>query len=359
MLPLLLKPELLMTLHDPEANFEFDPLVDPSADEGLPFLSHTPPEPRAVLARVLTHLTDAFVGDDGGPLDRALTTVALLLTKWLMCPFALRFVLAGGTGTGKSRLLHSITAITRVPATIVPVTQLAESTWQGMQLGDAVRALFPDEFTRRGANGKIIAPPNVIRRPCCLLLDEADKLSTVVGVDHQPLDGVARAWRIGRQQTLLTALDPLSEVLTRFEDVDGVVRWGLGSSIVVVAGAFPQFAPTEVITAVALERIGYISEFCDTVGVVLQLPPVNAAARRQIATVAADDMLRFARQLDIEVRGVDALVASLPAPGEPSASYLGVRGLKHHVEHRLVQAIAGAIARSESVANVDRTERRP
>lgn len=346
-----------MTTHEHDATEPFDPFQDPSADDELPFLTHTPPEPRAVLARVLTHLTDAFVGDDGGPLDTALTTVALLLTKWMICPFALRFVLAGSTGSGKSRLLHSISAITRVPATIVPVTQLAESTWQGMQLGDAVRVLFPDEFTRRGANGKIIAPPHVIRRPCCLLFDEVDKLATTV--DGQPFDGVSRAWRLGRQQTLLTALDPLSEVLTRFDDVEGVVRWGLGSSIVAVAGAFPQFAPTEVITAAALGRIGYISEFCDRVGVVLQLPPVNAAARRQLATVAADDMLRFARQFDIEVHGVDALISRLPAPGEPGAGYFGVRGLKHHVEHRLVQAIAGAIARSESVVNVDGTERRP
>lgn len=262
MLPLLLKPELLMTLHDPEANFEFDPLVDPSADEELPFLTHSPAEPRAVLARVLGHLANTFVGDDGGPLDAALTTVALLLTRWLCCPFPLRFVVAGGTGTGKTRLLHAISTIARVPAAIVPVTQLAESTWQGLQLGDSVRTLFPEEFTRRGGSGRIIAPTGVLR-PCCLMIDEVDKLALTF--DGQPLDGAARAWRLGRQQTLLTALDPLSEVLTRFEDVDGVVRWSTGSSIVVVAGAFPQFAPTEAITAAALQRIGFLAEFCDRV----------------------------------------------------------------------------------------------
>lgn len=350
MLPLLLKPELLMTLNDPEANFAFDPLVDPSADDELPFLTHTPAEPRVVLARVLAHLADTFVGDDGGPLDTALATVSLMLTKWLCCPFPLRFVLAGGTGTGKTRLLHAISAIARVPAAIVPVTQLAESTWQGLQLGDCVRTLFPEEFTRRGGSGRIIAPAGVLRRPCCLLFDEGDKLA--LSFDGQPLDGAARAWRLGRQQTLLTALDPLSEILTRFEDVDGVVRWSLASSIVVVAGAFTQFASTEPITAAALQRIGYVAEFCDRVGVVLRLPPANANARRQLATVAADDMLRFARGLGIEVHGVDALVTRLPEPGTPEAQYVGVRGLKHFVEHRIVGAIAAAVARSESVAHL-------
>lgn len=319
-------------------------------DAGL--MPPAPSDARTVLAHVLQHLTTAFVGDAGGALDTTLTTLAILITKFMCGAFPLRILLVGGTGTGKTRLLHTIAAITGLPSTILPVTQVAESSWAGLQLGEVARTLHPDLFTRRGPSGRIIAPEDVIRRPCCLLLDEIDKLSLVTP-DRQPMDGAARAWRLGRQQTLLACLDPLSELPTRLEDVDGVVRLSLANSIVMSAGAFAMFGPTEVVTPVGLVGTGYTPELVDRLGVVLTMPQPSAAARHQIASVSAADMLAFARTLDVDVQGVDALLAHMPAPGAPGADYVGIRGMRHEVERVIADAIATAIARSESLVRVD------
>ena len=335
-----------MTTYDPGANHPFELPFD-DVEHG-----HVPVQnPRAVLADVLQHLTSTFVGDAGGALDGALTTVAILVAKWMVEPYPLRLLVTGSTGVGKSRLLTAISEMTRVPATILPVTQLAEATWSGLQLGDAVRELFPDLFTQRNARGRIVAPDGTIRRRCVFCLDELDKLALVTP-DNQPLDGAARAWRLGRQETLLAALDPLSEIPTRLDDVDGTVRWSLADSIVICAGAFPMFGPAEVITPASLRGVGLTGELIDRLGVVLTLPQPSAAARKQLATVAAADMVAFARRLDVEVEGLDALISTLPAPGSPEAPYLGVRGLRHHVERKIADAIAVAVGRSDAVAHV-------
>ena len=337
-----------MHLHDDEALDDLDaPFTHHAAPTAL-----TSPEPRAALAHVLQHLTSAFVGDAGGPLDDALTTLAILIAKWMCHPYALRLLLVGQTGVGKTRLLHTIAAITGVPATVLPITQVAESSWSGLQLGEVARTLHPEMFTTRGLSGRIIAPVEAIRRPCCLLLDEIDKLALVTP-DRQPLDGAARAWRLGRQQTLLACLDPLSELPMRLDDVDGVVRLSLAQAIVVGAGAFPMFAPTEAVTPSGLVRVGFTAELVDRLGVILTLPQPSAAARHQLAAVAATEMLDFARSLDVDVQGLDALITSLPAPGADGAAYIGVRGLRHHVERRIADAIGRAIAGSETVARLD------
>jgi hypothetical protein len=326
--------------------------LDGPFTQKLPAPSLTPQDARGVLAHVLNHLTTAFVSDAGGALDTALTTIAILVSRWMCQPYPLRLVLAGSTGTGKTRLLHAVSEMTSAPSTILPVTQMAESSWSGLQLGELVRTLHPDRFTNRGISGRIIAPSGVLNRPCCLLLDEVDKLALVTP-NRESLDGAARAWRIGRQQTLLACLDPLSELPLRMDDVDGVVRWSLASSIVICAGAFPMFGPAEVITPAALLGIGFTAELVDRLGVILMLPQPSTAARRQVACGAAGAMLDFARALDLEVQGVEAFVNALPAPGSDGALYVGVRGLRHHVEQRIANAIASAVARSESVARVD------
>lgn len=306
---------------------------------------------RTILAHVLQHLTRAFVGDGGGILDDALTTVALLIAKWMYQPYALRMVITGPTGAGKTRLLHAICEMTGVPGTILPVTQVAEATWAGLQLGDATRALFPELFRDRGPSGRIIAPASVITRPCCLLIDEVDKLA-LVGPDSRPLDGAARAWRTGRQQSLLAALDPLSELPTRHDDVDGVVRWSLRTSMVLCAGAFGMLSHDAPMTPSLLASVGLSDELLDRMGSVVSLPQPSAEARRHLASASVDDMLDFALALDVEIEGVDELVANLPAPGAPDAPYRGVRGLRHHVERRMANSIAAAVARSESVARL-------
>lgn len=325
--------------------------LDGPFTSALPVPPITPTDARGVLAHVLQHLTEAFVSDAGGALDGVLTTLAILLSRWMCEPYALRLVMAGASGSGKTRLLHTISEMTQVPSAILPLTQMAESSWAGLQLGELVRTLHPQHFTARGASGRIVAPSRVIQRPCCLLLDEVDKLALITP-NRESLDGAARAWRLGRQQTLLACLDPLSEVAARLDDVDGVVRWSLAKSIVICAGAFPMFSQAEVITPSALLGIGFTGELVDRLGVILTLPQPSAGARRNIASNAAAEMLDFARTLDVEVRGIETFIATLPAPGSDGADYVGVRGLRHFVEQRIADAIADAVARSDSVALV-------
>ena len=337
-----------MTLYDDDALDDRDGPFDADA---APF-TMAPPDPRAILAHVLHHLTAAFVTDADGALDATLATFAILLAKWLSKPYGLRVLLIGPTGAGKTRLLHCIREMTRVPTTILPITQMAESTWSGLQLGETVRTLFPDLFTTRGPSLRIAAPASLITRPCCLLLDEADKLALCTP-NNEPLDGAARAWRVGRQQTLLAFADPLGEVPTKLDDVDGTVRWSLATSIVIAAGAFPMLDFSTEITPASLLRVGFSPELIDRLGVVLVLPQPSSAARRQVANVAAAEMRDFARALDIDVQGVDDFIAALPAPGCSTAPYVGIRGMRHHVERRIADAIAGAVAQSASVARVD------
>jgi hypothetical protein len=337
-----------MTLHDDDVFDDFD---GPCHDDAAP-VTYAPPEPRAVLAHVLQHLTAAFTTDADGILDATLATLAILISKWICKPYALRVLLIGPTGAGKTRLLQCISEMTRVPSTILPVTQMAESSWSGLQLGETVRTLFPELFTTRGTNHRITAPTSVITRPCCLLLDEADKLATVTP-NNEPLDGAARAWRVGRQQTILAFTDPLSVVPAKLDDVDGTVRWSLAKSIVIAAGAFPMLDHTTGITPTSLLRVGFSPEMIDRLGVVFVLPQPSAAARLQIAGVAATEMLDFAHALDINVQGIDDFIATLPAPDCGTAPYVGIRGLRHYVERRVADAIAAAVARSESVVRLD------
>lgn len=337
-----------MTLYDEDVFDDFDRPCDDDAAA----LTSAPPEPRAVLAHVLQHLTAAFTTDADGALDATLATLAILLSKWICKPYALRVLLIGPTGAGKTRLLQCISEMTRVPATILPVTQMAESSWSGLQLGETVRTLFPYLFTTLGANHRITAPSNVITQPCCLLLDEADKLALVTP-NNEPLDGAARAWRVGRQQTILAFSDPLGAVPIRLDDVDGTVRWSLGKSIVISAGAFPMLDHSTEITPASLLRVGFSPEMIDRLGVVLVLPQPSAAARLQVASVAANEMLDFARTLDIDVKGIDEFIATLPTPGSSTAPFVGIRGMRGHVERRVADAIAVAVARSESVARMN------
>jgi len=305
-------------------------------------------DPRATLASILHRLSGAFSTDADGRLDRALAQLALYLTKWLDEPYPLRLCIVGPTGSGKTHLLNVVASIVRLPSIIIPVTDLAETNWRGPQIGDACRILHPSLFTTYGEGRKLVVPTATVTKASVLMLDEIDKIATVAH-DGSEYDGPASATRIGRQQSLLAVLDPLSDVLVDYDDAQHAFRWSLKNSVVICAGAFAMLPDSSLATPADLVRVGLSPEFVDRMGPILSLPSPSAATRSVLARSMATEAMRFASRLGVTVTGIDALVASLPAPG-PHAPYIGVRGLQHYVEQQVFNGIADALTRNaESV----------
>jgi len=193
-------------------------------------------DPRETLQYMLATLTAEFPSDAGGPLDAMLTFLAMQLTRWVAAPFPLRATLVGPTGSGKTHLLQVIARLTGAPSAIVPVTDIAETSWTGTQIGDVCRALHPELFVHPDGSGRPTVPRRLIERASIVLLDELDKLALnpVSGIH---LDSSAAAWRIGRQQSVLPMLDPLSTMMIRADDARASFQWSLKRSIVISAGA--------------------------------------------------------------------------------------------------------------------------
>lgn len=167
------------------------PFDSGSDDDAFPPLP--PPEPRAVLAHLLQALAAAFGPAAEGAVDRTLTQLALRRTQFVLEPYPLRALVVGPTGAGKIRLLRVLADAMRLPAAVIPVTDLSETGWRGPQVGEVCRGLFRDLFVRDGdLPRRIVVPGGVITRPCLLLLDEIDKLALVTH-DGTRFDGTAAA----------------------------------------------------------------------------------------------------------------------------------------------------------------------
>ena len=307
---------------------------------------------RETLRHVLEQLTAAFRSDAGGPLDTTLAFLALQLTRWVATPFPLRATLVGPTGSGKTHLLQLIARITRAPSAIVPVTDIAETSWTGTQIGDVCRALHPSLFLHPDSSGRPTVPRRPVDLPSIVLLDEMDKLA-LNPIEGVRLDAAAAAWRIGRQQSVLPMLDPLSTMMIRADDARASFQWTLKKSIVISSGAWGMLKPQEAVTASALARVGFLPELIDRMGPILTMPSPSMQTLTARNQCAVQDALAMAADLGVTVHGVAAFLATLSAPGG-NAPYLGPRGMQHFAEQQVLACVAAALAAGVSETTMPR-----
>lgn len=336
-----------------------DPCNDdqPAASESFATSPETQPSPsdalrdvRETLAHILEGLAAAFQTDADGRLDRALAVLALSLTQYLHFPSALRLTVLGATGSGKTHLLKTIASLVNLPAVIIPVTDMAETAWRGAQFGDACRMLHPHLFECAAHAHRITVPTGTVDLASIVMLDEVDKLCTVAH-DGTRLEGTAAAARIGKMQSLLPVLDPLSEIVVHYDDGSQPFRWSLKRSVVVCAGAFAMLQAQDTVSSSDLVRVGLSGELVDRMGPIIRLPPPGVNARAYLAHRRVASVQFFASLFDVSITGVDALVRALPAPG-PHAPFVGVRGLQHHVEQRMLNALAAALTKNVRTIDV-------
>ena len=319
------------------------PIAGPT-DLALPHAAAS--DPRATLAHILERLSAAFSTDADGRLDRTLAVLALSLTRYLHGAYPLRVTLVGPTGARKSMLLNVIASIVRLPGIVIPVTDIAETNWKGAQLGEACRMLHPHLFQRDEKSRRVSVPTMTVTERSVILLDEIDKIATTAH-DGTRLEGSAAAARIGVQQCLLALLDPMGELLVQFEDASRPFRWSCKRSVIVCAGAFTMVPDTNQMSAADLVRVGLSPEIVDRMGPIIAMPAPSHTTRAHLARTALHDVERFAASLGVGLTGVDGFLATLPAPG-PEAPYVGVRGLRHHVEQHVLASVAEALTQNVS-----------
>ncbi|HYW50752.1 MAG TPA: AAA family ATPase [Gemmatimonadaceae bacterium] len=320
-----------------------------SSPETQPLPSDAHRDVRETLAHILEGLAAAFRTDGDGRLDRALAVMALSLTQYLHFPSALRLTVLGATGSGKTHLLKTIASLVNLPAAIIPVTDMAETAWRGAQFGDACRMLHPHLFERAAQSHRITVPTHTVELQSIVMLDEVDKLCTVAH-DGTRLEGTAAAARIGKMQSLLPFLDPMSEIVVHYDDGSQPFRWSLKRSVVVCAGAFAMLEDRGTVSSSDLVRVGLSAELVDRMGPIIRLPPPGATARAYLAHRCIANVRFFASLFGVSITGVDALVGGMPAPGL-EAPFVGVRGLQHHVEQRMLAALATAL--TDNVGTID------
>jgi len=306
-------------------------------------------DPRDTLARILEAFANAFGANAGAQADAVLTQLAMLLTQYTHGVFPLRLVITGPTGSGKTRLLHTIASVLKVPGVVIPVTDLSETGWRGAQVGDICRLLHPEHFRSDGLSRKVTVPTQRVELPAVILLDEIDKLALTHAAGR--FDGTAAAARLGKQMSLLPVLYPLSDLLVQSDDSSLPFRWSLQSAVILCSGAFMQLPQDRRHTAADLCSVGFLPELVERMGPVLTLPSPSAATRAMLARSAVHDVEAFAESFGVRIDGIDGYLATLEAPGV-TPHYLGVRGLMAFVRQRMLAAVAEAIAQQRTVIHL-------
>lgn len=171
----------------------------------------------------------------------------------------LRAVLAGPSGCGKSTLVRALAQCLGYPYAVVDVTELAETNWSGLQIGDVLGDLWVQagECPERMARSVIV-------------LDEIDKLAA------GRLTGVSRDYQLGRQRSLLPLLGGAPLRFTVPKARDRTLAWSSARALIIGAGVFGRLRPGEALSAAALIAIGFEHELVERMGQLLRLPPLSA-----------------------------------------------------------------------------------
>ena len=310
----------------------------------LPII-HPPPPTRedapAVLAHVLAVLKATVVGDDGGPLERALARLAVQATAWYCLDMPLRVLLAGPTGSGKSLVARVIADALHVPSLRLSVTDMAESTWAGPQLGETLRELCAGATTAVPQGLSAVEPVRTVAPRGVLVLDELCKLALATHGDHRHTRESA-SWRRGRQETLLPLLDPEGVLTTTSDRGAPPLRIASRGIAVVSTGAFAMLPSGASITSTALVDIGFLPELVDRIGGVVTLPEVGVQVRTHLVQVRAEGFRALADAL-----GVPHALACLPdaIARLDTKAFAGPRSLAHAVEGLACDNIVRALLR--------------
>jgi hypothetical protein len=310
----------------------------------LPALT-PPPPPRedapAVLAHILAVLKATVVGDDGGPLERALARLAVQATAWYCLELPWRTLLTGPTGSGKSLVARTIAASLGVPTIRFSITDMAEANWSGPQLSETLRGLCSgDESHSSQTEGVTVTVRDAAPRGI-LVLDEICKLALATYGDHRH-ERESASCRRGRQETLLPLLDPEGVVTSVTATDPRPLRITTHRLAVLSTGAFAMLPSGHRITSRTLTEVGFLPELADRVGSVVSLPSVDARVRMHLVHVRQSAYDALARALGVP----DALIAlSDAASSLDIESFAGPRSLAHEVEGLACDRIVHALLR--------------
>lgn len=298
-----------------------------------------PFDARELLARIISHVRARVRGDEGGVLESILAPLLLAFVQWLTDGTPFRGVLIAPTGSGKTHIARTLAEASGVPAVILSVTDMAESSWTGPQIGDALARLLAEPLPPADSAGWIRVPTDPVAARGLLVLDEIDKIALVSGTGARHTRESA-SWRSGRQESLLPALDPLGVVTTTVSRGSGPLRIRTSGLAVLALGAFPMLAHDATPCPRDLVALGFLSELVDRMGALYRLPPLGATTQAHMLHARLDHLRGFANSLGVPAAldAVDARVAEL----DPSR-FAGPRGWLAAAEHAARQMIADAL----------------
>jgi hypothetical protein len=276
-----------------------------------------------------------------------LTPLALHAAAYAEFGLPLRLTLVGPTGSGKTMLARRLAEALALPYLVAPVTDLVETGWQGTQLSDLLGQLHPEAYQAaltRSPHDDLFSDESlpVVRERGVLILDEIDKLAVPRGLATR--DTAAGAWRIGRQQSLLPLLDPLSHVLVapRTTNSQTTVQWSLGQTLVISCGAFSELVPEVDVTPRDLVAAGLLPELVDRLGVPLTFPRLALPALVRALTARHPMLEHIAARLTLAPSHAAVQLDAATVDG-----YVGPRGLTQLAWHTGILQLSAAL-REES-----------